>query len=507
MPQPALLGIDVGTYETKASLTTTTGELLATESTTNDVRHPQPGWAEHDAQRTWWAGLCSTVDAIITGLDPATWRVAALAVSGIGPCVLPVTDELTPLRPAILYGIDTRGEPQIAELNTRLGAEAILRRCGNTLTSQSAGPKIAWIVQNEPGVAAATATYLTCQSYLVARLTGTRVVDHLTASYSHPFYRLDTRVWDVDELQDIVRPDQLPALAWAGELAGMLTEHAAAVTGLPVGIPVAVGTSDAPAEALAAGVRYPGQLMAMYGSSGFLIAPIASPQPDPSLYTAPGLTPGSWIQAAGTSSAGTATRWVLRIAGRDGTPDTFAELARLAATSPPGARGILFLAHLAGERTPVNDPTSRGAFIGLGLQHTPADLARAVLEGVAHAMAWAIDSLTSTTPVSSITAIGGGTRNPVWTQALTDITGLPQDLVLSPGASVGDAWLAGSAADLLTDRDRHHGWAPTITSTITPDPATAALYQTDQRRYRALYEALATVPAPLTTSPAYEQEA
>lgn len=485
MSTALLLGVDVGTYETKASLVTTDGELVATAARAHRVDTPQPGWAEHDAQVAWWDGFVLATREVV-GRRPADSTVAAMAVSGIGPCVLPVDDQLHPLRPAILYGIDTRAVQQQQRLTDLLGESTLMERCWNTLSSQSAGPKILWVAEREPDVAARATAYLTCQSWLVARLTGRLVVDHLTASYSHPLYNMNEQRWDLSDLHDVVAAEQLPEIGWATDVAGTLASKVAEQFGLPTGIPVAVGTADAPAEAIAAGVRDPGEAMLMYGSSGFVIAPVATPRPDRSYYTAPGLKPGDWIHAAGTSTAGTATRWALGLAGLTDNAAGFVALVELATASPAGAAGLLFLPHLAGERTPVNDPASTAAMVGLTLRHTRADLARAVLEGIAHSQIWALETIAPGTPPESVVAIGGGAANHVWVQAVSDILGRPQRVVQSPGASFGDAWIAGVAAGLLDPTSR---W-PVAGHMVEPHAALHDEYRRAHNRYRALYQAL-----------------
>ncbi len=172
--------------------------MLAGASAPNTLHVPQPGWAEHDADADWWGNLCTVVREVFarSGVSPAD--VAAVGCSGIGPCVLPVDHEVRPLGPAILYGIDTRASAQIARLDDELGAAAILERTGNALTSQSAGPKVAWLRDERPEAFAAAAMFHTCQSFLVARLTGEHVMDHTTAAYWGPFYDLRANAW-IDE--------------------------------------------------------------------------------------------------------------------------------------------------------------------------------------------------------------------------------------------------------------------------------------------------------------------
>ena len=220
-----------------------------------------------------------------SGVSPAA--VEAVGCSGIGPCVLPVDDEVTPLGPGILYGIDTRASAQIERLDEELGAAAILERTGNALTSQSAGPKVAWLRDERPEAFAAAAMFHTCQSFLVARLTGEHVMDHTTAAYWGPFYDIHTNAWIEEWVAGTVEPERLPRLVWPTEVVGQVSAAAARATGLAAGTPVIAGAPDAPAEAVSAGVLGPGDLMVMYGSSIFMIAVVGETIVDPRMWAAP----------------------------------------------------------------------------------------------------------------------------------------------------------------------------------------------------------------------------
>src|SRR5207302_7370363 len=103
-----VLGIDVGSYSTKGVVCTPTGTVVATHVVEHAMSVPRPGWAEHDADAVWWRDTVAVCRSLLgtAGCTPAAIR--AVAVSGIGPAVLPLDARGRPLRPAILYGIDTR---------------------------------------------------------------------------------------------------------------------------------------------------------------------------------------------------------------------------------------------------------------------------------------------------------------------------------------------------------------------------------------------------------------
>lgn len=480
MPDTAglvFLGVDIGTYEAKAVALDSEGRVIGSAVCAHRPNSPLPGRLEHDAESIWWGGLVQTVRELLAAGTFRADQVTAIGCSGIGPCVLPVDEELVPLGPAILYGVDTRANAQITEITGRLGTQEIRQRSGNQLTSQSAGPKIAWLRDEQPRTHAASAQFLTCQSFLVGRLTGTPVIDHLTASYFHPLYDITAQDWNVDGCEDFARRDQLPQIAWSGQVAGVVTASAAAQTGLPAGIPVAVGTADAPAEALAAGTQAAGDMMIMYGSSSFIIEVIDRPANDDVLWSAPYLFPGSWQLAGGTSTAGTMTRWAIDALDLDRhVGNAFDILVTLASESEPGARGLIVLPYLSGERTPLHNADVRGMISGLELRHSRADLARGAIEGVAHSMVAAIDAFrVAGAPPLRVTAVGGGVANPLWLQAVSDISGLTQRVGSAGGAAQGSAMLGALAAGAVTI-DGLRSWTRDE-GEVRPDPQTRQLYR------------------------------
>lgn len=490
------IGVDVGTFETKAVAIGERGEIVARSTRGHRVITPRPGWVEHDATETWWGGLVAVVRDLLVNGNVLASNVAAICCSGIGPCVLPVDDLGRPLRNAILYGVDTRATAEVEQLNDLIGESEIWKRTGNRLSSQSAGPKIAWLRNNEPDVHGATGKFVTCQSFLVAKLTGRWVIDHATAGYFHPLYDLTKQAWDLSGCEHFVTEGQLPKLAWAGEVAGGITRRAAEETGLRMGTRVLVGTADAPAEALSAGIAQPHQMMLMYGSSHFFIEVLSEPTPFESLYSAPFLFEGSFVLAAGTATAGTITRWFVDLLGWSQSTDgeAFARLAAEAAESPPGANGVLALPHFSGERTPFDDPNATGALFGLRLGHTRADVYRALLEGIGQGVRHVFQTyrMAGAEP-RVIRSVGGGTRNPVWLSAISDITGRTQAVVRGNGASYGDAMLAALALDSSLSLRDICGWVD-VDHEVRPAAEFTHMYEEQGRTWDALRAATAGIP-------------
>jgi xylulokinase len=282
---------------------------------------------------------------------------------------------------------------------------------------------------------------------------------------------------------EVVAPGlALPELAWPTEVVGTVTAHAARETGLPEGLPVTAGTVDAWAEATSVGVRAPGDVMVMYGTTMFLVQVISAPRPNPALWTTSGVYPGTWSLAAGMATSGAVTDWLRRLLGAD-----FATLVEEAAAVPAGSRGLLLLPYFAGERTPIFDPSARGVIAGLTLEHGRAELYRAALEGIAYGVRHNLEVMREAGGAATrLVAVGGGTRGGLWTRIVSDVTGaaqvVPRETI---GACLGDAMLAAAAHGVdVTD------WNP-------PDhevhPSGESSYDDFYQRYRDLYPATADV--------------
>lgn len=450
-----VMGIDVGAVESTGVLVELSGVLRARIRHRHRSTSPQPGWAEQDAETLWWDSFVRISRELMNSLAPGD-HLIALGCSAVGPSVVPVSADLTPLRPGILYGIDTRAGHQIAEIERRLGPAEVFNRCGNALTSQSAGPKIAWIVQNEPDVAARTRWYLTAHSYLVAKLTDRVAIDHATAGFFHPCYDATVGRWNTEGIDDLIPRKALPELCWSNQLAGWVTARAARATSLPEGLAVVIGTSTTTTQAIGSGVLADGDVMVLYGATGYLAQVQVSPRTNPGLWSSPFAFPGRYLLAAGTSSAGSATQWLASLLGmaenRDGPDGALKAIIDLARGAPAGSRGVLHLPHLAGERTPFYDPHARGAFLGLSLTTDRAAFARAHLEGIAHSFALALTTLLAAgRDLPRVVAAGHGAGNDLVVQTVCTITGVPQRPVMSTGAAFGAAMLAAMGVHAISE--------------------------------------------------------
>jgi len=481
-----LLGIDIGTYSSKGVLVQESGQVTASASVEHELSLPRPGHVEHDPEKLWWGDFRALVRELLqrSGLDPR--RIAGIGISTISPAVVAADEQGVALRPAILYGIDTRATGEIRELHERTGA---------ALSSQSAAPKVLWIRRHEPQVWARTRRILNGCGYLVLRLTGQSVIDVYDAALFAPFFDPSTQTWRRELAAQVAPVEMMPRPRWTCEPAGRVTGTAGKETGLAEGTPVITGTADAAAEAISAGLTEVGELMLMYGSSTFFILRTAELREPPGFWASPFLDKDSYVVAGGTATAGSLTRWFRDnfapaelAAQRAGGAEAYQALAGLAASSPPGSNGLVALPYFAGERTPLHDPQARGMVFGLGLGHSRADLCRSLLEAVGYSIRHNLEALEEQgCQARRILAVGGGTRNPAWMQMVSDIAGIAQDIPDQQiGASYGDAFLAGVGVGMFQGLSEIHRWVR-YRETLRPEASLRPMYDSLYRIYRELY--------------------
>ena len=489
---PLLLGVDIGTYSSKGVLATPNGTIVAQHVIEHELEIPRPGWAEHDPERVWWGEFIAITRALIVATGCTGQDISAVAVSAIGPCLLPVDRNDKPLRPGILYGIDTRATAEIADLEARYGKQRLFESGGSILSSQTVGPKLLWLKRHERDVYEAAEYFHSASDYIVLRLTGEHVMDAYTASLYTPLFSFNFGSWSDEFAGEIVDLRRLPPVHYSADIAGYVTPVGANETGLKTGTPVAVGTVDAVAEALSVGAVHPGDLMCMYGTTAFFILATERRASNPTMWSVCHGLPGLYGVAAGMATTGAITRWfrdnLAKEFSVEGSGDAYAALIHEAEHAPIGSRGLILLPYFSGERTPINDPNARGVICGLTLAHDRGHLFRAVLEGTAYGIADNFRALAdSSGSLNRVVAVGGGTRNPLWLQIVSDVSGIVQEIpAQTVGAAYGDAFIAGLASGIIPSLDRlDRDWVR-IVSRIEPDPSAHNQYQPFYDLFHAL---------------------
>jgi xylulokinase len=476
-PNPALVGLDVGTTGVKALAVSPEGEVLARAEEEYPLSIPRPGWAEQDPE-DWWRATERAVARL--GVEPA-----GIGLSGQmhGLVALDAGDRV--LRPAILWN-DQRTAAECAEIDERVGLERLVALTGNRALTGFTAPKLLWLRRHEPEVYARIAHVLLPKDYVRLRLTGEYATDVADASGTLLF-DVAARRWSDEVLEALELPRSWlpPAL------------ESPAVSGTTAaGVPVAAGAGDQAAGALGVGVVAPGRLSVVLGTSGVVFAALPEFRADPQgrVHAFCHAVPGGWHAMGVMLSAAGSLRWLRDQVVRDDYDALLAEARRW----PPGAEGLLFAPYLAGERTPHADPDARGAFVGLSLRHDRGALTRAVLEGVAFGLRDSLDLLVAlgVTPEAGRVS-GGGARSGLWLRIVASVLGVPLERVaVEEGAAFGAALLGGVAAGIFAGPAEAVAACVRVRETVDPDVAWRDEYERLHQRFRLLYPSLRAVSTP-----------
>ncbi|MFF2806537.1 FGGY family carbohydrate kinase [Streptomyces sp. NPDC058000] len=415
----SVLTIDAGTTVIKSVVFDDQGHEIAVSRVATEVLRPHPGWAEQDMDAVWQAVVHTVRDVLTDLTDPV--RLVSFTAQGDGAWL--IDDHGRPTGPAILWSDGRAGDLLTTWQRDGL-LEAAFRRNGSLTCAGMPNALFAWLAAHDPDRLARSTTSLTAAGWLFLRLTGVRATDESDASA--PFLDHTTGAYDpaILELFGLTAYARLlPTVLAEDQRIAELTTDAAAQLGLPAGLPVVMAPYDIAATARGVGVVNPGQACSILGTTlcTEIVRTGIDTTGEPSGVNIAYRGRERVLRAFPTLNGAEVLGWAARLLHLPGPP----ELSRLAFASEPGARGLTFLPYLspAGERAPFLDPGARGSFWGLTLEHTPADLARAVFDGLSLVLR---DSLAAArTDITELRLCGGGANSDAWCALIADATGVP----------------------------------------------------------------------------------
>ena len=483
-----VIGLDLGTGGARALAVDLQGKVVARSTYSCSLLTPHPGWTEQNPS-DWIESSLNALKDVVGQLDGR--KAIALGLSGQMHGMVPLDDRGQVIRPAILWN-DQRTGKAVEEIEAAVPRQDLIQRTGNPAITGFQLPKLLWLRTEEPQAYQRVRQILLPKDYLGYVLTTEAVTEPSDAS-GVGCLNLASRQWDSEILAALkLDPDLFPPVVSSTSISGRLRADLAVRTGLPSGLPVVAGGGDNAAAAIGLGIsqRDLARGSLSIGTSGVIFAPCDRPNPDPEgrvhLFCH---ADGGYHLLGVTLAAGGALRWYRDTFASD---RTFTELIALAERSQPGSRGVLFLPHLAGERSPYLDPDTRGAWVNLSLAHSQSDLIRALLEGVAFSLRAALEVIDEIAPMQQLLATGGGVRSPLWSHILADI--LQIDLVApqaEEGAAYGAAILAMVGVGAYPNLEAAFKILPQANNLIHPQKHSA--YESAFEKYPRLYQALKVV--------------
>ena len=405
-------GLDLGTSGLKGVVVDAGGAVVAVAEAAYPTSRPSPGAAEQDPA-DWDRAVRSVLGTLAQATSSRAW--AGIGLSAMIPTLVLLDGDDRPLGNAITWE-DARAEGDGRAFRERIGGETLYRRTGQWVDGRYLLPMFARVGRDEAGRSAATATVASAKDYLYATLTGRVVTDPSTAT-GFGCFDLSAGTWDEELLADALggAPDAkrvgLPDVDDPSATAGLCT-HLAREVGLPPGLPVSLGAADSVCAAFGMGARRAGDVAIVAGTSVVIVGVEDHLRLDPEhRYLVTPLGGGGWGLEMDLVSAGSAIAWLASLLGSG---DRASVLA-MAAGADAGARGVSFLPFLGpGEQGAVWDPSLRGTLAGLTLSHGPADVARALVEGIVLEIRRCLDVLSDTVSASGdVTVAGWAAADPV----------------------------------------------------------------------------------------------
>ena len=480
------IGIDLGTSACKFLLTNEKGEILNIVSEEYPLEFPKPGWSQQEPA-DWWKAVQQGIPKLIEGHAPA--EVAGIGCGGQmhGLVVLDQDDKV--IRPAILWN-DGRTQANTEYLNNEIGKDVLSERTANIAFAGFTAPKILWMRENEPELFKKISKIMLPKDYINYKLTGVHCTDYSDAG---GMLLLDVRnkCWS-EPMLDLcgITKEQMPRLFESWECVGTLTKEAAEATGLTTGVKVCAGAGDNAAAAIGCGVVGDGGCNISLGTSGtiFITNSKFSVDPHNALHSFPHADGGYHLMGCILSAASCNKWWMEDILKteeyqKEQAPITVEKLGR---------NDVYYLPYLMGERSPHNDPAARGAFIGMRMNTTRADMTQAVLEGVAFAFRDCLDIARSqgiTVDVSRV--CGGGAKSLLWRRILSNVLGITLELPMTEqGPGYGGAMLAAVACGEYPDVITCAKALTAVKEVTKPEPALVKAYDAKYQVWKKLYPAL-----------------
>jgi FGGY-family pentulose kinase len=449
---PLFLGIDVGTQSLRAALFDSHGQCLAFATGEIDTFHPQPSWAEQDADQ-WWQAARSAVPKALRRAGVSASDIAGIGLDCTACTVIPCRLDGTPLRRALLW-MDQRAFREAEEISAT--GDSSLRYVSGVVSPEWMLPKALWLKRHDPAVYQQTERLVECTDWFMHRLTGnwTLSLNHVTVkwNYARPDGGWSTALLTKVGLENL--PAKWPsAIIPLGGGEAALSAEAATELGLQAGTPVAQGGIDAYLGMLGLGAVAAGDLAMIMGSSTCHLAMAPTElfgsgmlgcYPD-------AVVEGLYTLEGGQTATGSILNWYRQhLAGNEAAEaqragrNVYEILDEKAAAVPPGCEGLVCLDYWQGNRCPLKDPRARGTLWGLTLSHGPGHIFRGIYEATAFGTRHILDDLESHGfKVARVFAGGGGAKSRLWLQIHADVLGRPIHLPReSEACALGSAMMA-----------------------------------------------------------------
>ena len=494
-----LIGIDLGTSGTKTVLFDRVGTVVASATIEYPMYQEKNGWAEQEPL-DWWNAAAGTIRTVIEKSGVDSRDIKALGISGQMHGLVMLDKDGAVLRRSIIW-CDQRTAAECEEITEKVGKERLIQITANPALTGFTASKILWVRNHQPEIYQKCAHILLPKDYVRYMLTGDFATEVSDAS-GMQLLDVPHRCWSQEVLEKLdIDPALLPKVYESPEVTGMVSQEAAARTGLAAGTLVVGGAGDNAAAAVGTGVVRDSRAFTTIGTSGVVFAHTDEISIDPKgrVHTFCCAVPGAWHVMGVTQGAGLSLKWFRdnfcqaeKDAAAGMGKDPYVLMDQQAERVPIGCNKLLYLPYLMGERTPHLDPDCRGVFFGLSAMHSKYDMLRAVMEGVTYSLRDCLEVLRGMgIQPAEMLACGGGGSSPMWRQMLADVFACPVKTVKSKeGPALGVAILAGVGAGLYPSVQEACDAMIQTNPPQEPVRANVPQYEKFYRVYASLYPAM-----------------
>ncbi len=494
-----LLAHDIGTSGNKATLFTTDGDMIGSETFPYETNYFNNNWAEQNPN-DWWEAVCNTTRQLIRDIDPGDILSVSFSAQMMG--CLCVDRQGVPLRDSIIF-CDQRATEQSEALLKHKSMEDFYQICGHRISPVYALEKWMWVRDMHPDIYKSTYKMLYAKDYIIFKLSGEYVTDYSDASGSNAF-DIAKNEWS-HEILDLagISCDKLPTIHASIHVVGGVTKDAAEQTGLKRGTPVVIGAGDGSAAAVGVGCIKPGSTYTYLGSSAWVGTSCVEAFQDEKMRTMTWAhaVPDLYHATGSMQAAGSCYQWLKNEICLIETQESLVSdkspyeiiNEKIQGTSA-GSNGIVFLPYLMGERSPHWNPNAKGAFVGIKLTNKRRDLLRSVLEGVTFNLNLIIDIFKLGFNIEEVTLIGGGAKGDVWKQIFADITNMKVLIpnYLEEATSIGAAVIGGVGVGALKGFSEIDRFIK-IVDKVDPIKENHRIYQKSYQQFIDTYRSLVNV--------------
>lgn len=497
-----VMAIDEGTMSSRASIVDLKGNILGSSGAEYGVTNPNPGWYEQDCSVMVDVIYNSCKGAIKkSGIDPN--EIAAIALSSQGAAFCPVDKNNNLIRPTIGWQ-DSRGSVLIDEIAKLISPAELYQISGSPLGTVWTLSKILWYKKFEPENYEKTACFALHQDYFLRTLGVDKHYTDISSAARYGFFDVDNHKYSEKLLKLFDIPEEkLPIVVDGGTPVGSITKAISQATGIPEGTPVCVGAMDVTCAILGLGITKEKMAATILGTYGTCISLSSKPIRDPNgdMVVIGNTGTNMWTIEGSVLAAASSYRWYkdtfcdLEVAtGKLMKIDPFELINQQIASGKAGAKGLLFMPHLASAGAPRSNSDAKGLFLGLTFVHTKADIARAVMEGISLEIRDIITAKAKAgIEVNKIRLTGGGSKSPMWNQIQADVYGRTvQTVQTAETASIGAAMLAAVGVGLFKDVQEAADAMVRVTSTYDPNPENTKIYDELYDIYCSTYESLSS---------------